>query len=181
MRERDINNTGGGRAYFTNIITTIPDTTHTPYTHLRKARPGLFLSLGLYFKKWNPLTQGSNNTHTHILIKYMDYALLKKTHAQRHAQLCQSDVLFGLLYGGDNEALISHVKGLIDAEDTPKPGQLTLMLSPVTEWSAELRDAMALLRTLEDHPILGQPEQAGLRHITYSANPNPNPNHNPNH
>jgi len=97
----------------------------------------------------------------------MDYGLLKKTHAQRHAQLCQSDVLYGLLYGGDNEALVSHVKGLIDAEDTPKPGQLTLMLNPVTEWSAELRDAMALLRTLEDHPILGQPEQAGLRRTVY--------------
>ena len=99
----------------------------------------------------------------------MDYKAIEQTHAQRHQQLCQSDVLYGLLYGEDNEALISHVKGLIDAEDTPKPGQLTLLLSPVTEWSAELREAMALLRTLEHHPVLGQPEQAGLRRTVWHA------------
>lgn len=99
----------------------------------------------------------------------MDYAEVEKTHAQRHKQMCQTDVLYGLLYGGDDESLISHVKGLIDAEDTPKPGQLTLLLRPATEWSAELRDAMILLRTLENHPVLGQPEQASLRRTVYHA------------
>ena len=99
----------------------------------------------------------------------MDYDTLEQTHAQRHMQMCKSDVLYGLLYGGDDESLLSHVKGLIDGEDTPKPGQLTLMLSPATEWSAELRDAMTLLRTMEHHPVLGQPEQAELRRTTYHA------------
>ena len=104
--------------------------------------------------------------HTH---SRMDYGALSKVHGHGHGQLCQSDVLYGLLYGGDDEALLSHVKGLIDGEDTPKPGQVTLLLSPVTEWSMELRDAMALLRTLEHHPLLGQVEQAALRRTTYHA------------
>lgn len=99
----------------------------------------------------------------------MDYTTLEQTHAQQHAALCQEDILYGLLYGGNDESLLSHVKGLIDSEDTPKPGQLTLLLSPVTEWSAELRDAMTLLRTMEHHPVLGQPEHIGLRRTVYHA------------
>lgn len=99
----------------------------------------------------------------------MDYKALEKSHAQRHQQLCQSDIMYNLLYGDDNEALISHVKGLIDSEDTPKPGQLSLLLSPVTEWSIELRDAMVMLRTIEHHPVLGQPESASLRRTVWHA------------
>ena len=86
----------------------------------------------------------------------------------RHAQLCKSDILYELLYGANDETLLSHVKGLIDAKDTPKPGQLTLLLGPM-EWSAELQDAMKLLRGMDQHPILGQPEHAGVRRTAYHA------------
>lgn len=105
----------------------------------------------------------------HVLrILSMDYLSLEKIEASKHESLCQKNVLYKLIYDNDDETLLSHVKGLIDANDTIKPGQLTLLLQPL-EWSKELTDAMELLRSLEQHPVLGQPEQAPLRRTVYHA------------
>lgn len=98
----------------------------------------------------------------------MNYSKLAENQEARHNRLRRADILYELLYGGDDEVLLSHVKGLIDGNDTIKPGQLTLLLNPM-EWSKELRDAMELLRIMEQHPVLSQPEQAGLRRTVYHA------------
>ena len=98
----------------------------------------------------------------------MDYGLLSSQHAMHHAHLCEANILYNLLYGNNHDILLSHVKGLIDAIDSPKPGQLSLLLRPL-DWSVELTEAMELLRNMENHPLLSQPEHLPLRRTVYHA------------